>query len=283
MSFDRLTQSARIRYAELRDAVEATHAAIHALQGNIRSNEVAARNFAGNNDDNKEAQATYIEEIARLQGKLAPLQDRYRVLAGLSARVTTWIQTLAQGALISDAKPVAYEVVDDEQDIERIHRLRSEIEKLEARRKRAAESFLPVPEMRAEVARYVERMVEVGRPSLVHIDDRLEIRSNTGTSAIALLAWNDPEALKESLNLDVERHVAGLRKRGLIEMSAKNRKMSIERYDAEILAMEFEEQFFVASAVETGMQVLQRERADPRAVLGVTLERKSTRLQQAAE
>lgn len=283
MSFDRLTQRARMRFSELRDSAETAQSVIRNLQANIGANEKAARNLAGDNKDNAKAQRPFLDEIARLRTKMEPLQENYRALAGLLTRVEMFVGTIPAGGGVSDAKAVSYKVQDGEPDIERVQHVRIQIEELGARRRKAAHSFLSISELRVAVSEYVSRLAEEGKPSITLDGNRVEIKSHAGTPAICLMAWSDPEPLKASLNMDIDRLVVDLRKRGFVEMSAKARKAVIEKLDAEILALECEEQFFVRSAIESGQHVTQREKADPRAVLGVMLLRRDVWVAEAAE
>jgi hypothetical protein len=98
----------------------------------------------------------------------------------------------------------------------------------------------------------------------VHVGGRL-VSAIGDPSSLPLVFWLHREALIQKIEAQIEevsddQHA----------LTAAQRTEQISEIDRDRLAVQREEEFWVCSAIDDGMNVLRRPEADPRAVLGLT-------------
>jgi hypothetical protein len=132
----------------------------------------------------------------------------------------------------------------------------------------------PRAEVRKGLTEYVAGLVKKGKPSLVvergrpfnvRFEDRAKDFGVHEGYISAVLAWLDPEGFQARL----EALVAEIDDRNAIPTAEQEKR--IAALEAELLKLGFEEEAIITSAFASGLDLLRRGRADPRAVLGVAV------------
>ncbi|HVQ69768.1 MAG TPA: hypothetical protein VMT08_19930 [Bradyrhizobium sp.] len=214
-------------------------------------------------------------DLARYQDKLAAAQARHRTYANMNAQLRLFLQTLANDATLEDARTKPPKVVKGETLAATAMRIRLKISTLSSERSRVAACSVPMADLKKAAEQHVAELCKRGKPKIAFghgrdfrvifdatIDGQFSVRHDIG----AALAWLDRKTFLQRLVEEIE----ALPKPALA-LSAKERADRLAALDAELLALEFEEEACIEASEVEGPVLQRRPDADPRAVLGVTV------------
>lgn len=265
MSIARLTKQSSAKYAHLRDSVEEAQNRVLSIQRRIKGTEDQIRN--------NPASAGELEpEIARQRERLSPEQSRYIALSRVTTAIHTWLMHLSPNVELKDAPEEKHNVPKGQTCAAVVRGLRDEIDKLASARLSVSRALLPIHEIREQANAYVDALAEKGKPTLTMIGDKLSIVHNIegyAADAVALLAWMDPDVMKDRLWLNVGHFMKQEYAKKLPTMPKAERMAKVAELDNRILALEREEEFFVCLAEDEGTTIPRREKANPAAILCV--------------
>ncbi|MGY4433699.1 prefoldin subunit 5 [Bradyrhizobium sp. F1.13.1] len=212
-------------------------------------------------------------EIARLQGRLAELQERHRHLANLTANVRYWMSGAAGDyEMAKIPKPTRQK---GETLGQAVARVRAQIRELTAERVRIMQCGQPIDELKEQASAFVRAQQERGKPSLSFGHDRafaatFNAMTNEAWTAqhnvAAYLAWIDGPALERRLHEMLDKAP-----KPALTMSSAERASKLAAIEAELLASERDEESLIEASEEEGPVIQRRLDADPRAVLGIAL------------
>jgi hypothetical protein len=213
-------------------------------------------------------------ETARWRGKQEETQRRYRSYADLSARLEGYLLTLGPVQL-ADAKVKPAMIAKGETLGQAASRIRAKISALTVERQKVASAALAVADAKLQAAEYVAKLVERGAPKIVYGHDRdfraqfsalIDNAYTTQQDIGAHLAWLDPSSFLARLCAQID-----AAPKPLFAISAKQRAERLVTLDAELLALEFDEEAIITKSESEGPILERRPQADPRAILGVSI------------
>jgi hypothetical protein len=213
-------------------------------------------------------------EISRWRGKQEETQRWYRSYADLVARLEGYILTLGPVQL-ADAKVKTVTIAKGETLAQAAARIRAKISGLKMERQKVLQAALPIADAKLQAAEYVAKLVERGAPKIVYGHDRdfraqfsalIDNAYTTQQDIGAHLAWLDPSAFLARLCEQID-----AAPKPLFAISAKQRTERLLTLEAELLALEFDEEAIVTQSEIEGPILERRAQADPRAILGVTI------------
>lgn len=211
-----------------------------------------------------------IEEVRALQARRAA---RHGNDAQVHAQLTRWAETLPRGAVLVEEPPVELDE-DDLYDLPgAIAQIRQEIASWREMIRQIATAPPSADELKEKARAYVERLAAAAAPAF----DGTRLRfapvqsewssDSTNEKAMRLAAWIDPEALVRRLHAQIDATAAP------DGVTAADRAARREAVEQQLLEAEHTEEALVSRAIAGGLSVERRTRADPRAVLGVRVER----------
>ena len=215
-------------------------------------------------------------DIARYQDNLFVAQARHRGFADMNARLRHFLQELGNVTL-EDARTKLPKLARGETLGTAVKRIRLKIGTLSSERSRVAACGLPMEDLKKQAEQHVADLAERGRPKLHFGHDRKLNVNFTATVDTAFatkqdvgapLAWLNAPAFLQRLVEEIE----ALPKPALA-LSAKERADRLAALDAELLILEFEEEACIEASEVEGPVLSRKADADPRAVLGVIVNR----------
>jgi hypothetical protein len=270
MSTSRLTKASAAKYADMADSVEQAWSQVQSIQRRVSELEKQVRNNPASASETE-------HELSRQRARLGQEQARHIALSRVTTAVRTWLMQLGPGVELIDAESTSYEPDKGESCADAVRRLRDEIDKLSSTRTTVSRALLPVQEVRAQANAYVDALAERGKPRMALIDDKLSITHSfdgfaaNAADAAALLAWMDPDIMKDRLWLDVSHFLRAEDKNGLETMTKAKRVAKLAELDGRILALEREEEALVCRAADEGTTIPRRDNASPAVILGVVV------------
>lgn len=212
-------------------------------------------------------------EIARLQGRLAELQERHRHLANLTANVRYWMA--GAGGDYEMAKMPKPTRQKGETLGQAVARVRAHIRELAAQRVRIMQCGQPAAELKEQASAFVRGKQERGKPSLSFghgqtfaaiFNAMIDGAWTAQHDVAAYLAWIDGAALERRLHEMLDKVP-----KPALTMSSAERVSKLAAIEAELLASERDEEGLIEASEEEGPVIQRRLDADPRAILGIAL------------
>lgn len=210
-------------------------------------------------------------EASRLLSRQADLAAKHRNLADLNAAINQWLSTAT--ITLEYVKPAKPALQKGETISAAILRLRGRIAALTNERVQVMQARIPIADLKAQAAAYVDALAVRGSPRITADHGRdFEVKfegkvtwEDQGLSAKlpAILAWLDPEGFKKRLTESIDKMPPPP-----FSMSAEARAQKLIGLEAELLQCEREEEALIEASEEgEGPLVFRRITADPRAVL----------------
>ncbi|QWG13645.1 hypothetical protein KMZ29_02595 [Bradyrhizobium sediminis] len=223
------------------------------------------------------SEAANIEhELTRLRARQSELAAKHRNQADLIAAITHWLSS-ATGTL-ETVKPAKAALQKGETISAAVVRLRARIHALTTERVKVMQAGVPIADLKAQAAAYVDALVDRGRPRIIADHRRdFEVQFRVGETwsdaglagrLPAILAWLDPDQFLAKLNQTIDAMPTPP-----FAMSGKARAQKLIALEASLLQCEREEEALIESSEETGPVILRRLTADPRAVLCLGINR----------
>lgn len=218
-------------------------------------------------------------ELTRLRARQSDLAAKHRNLADLNAAITHWLSS-ATGTL-EYVKPVKAALQKGETISAAIVRLRQRIRALASERVKVMQAGLPIADLKAQAAAYVDALAGRGSPRIVadHRRDfevQFAVAENWEDQGLraklpAILAWLDPDGFKKRLTDAIDKMP-----QPAFTISGKARAQKLIGLEAELLQCEREEEALIDASEEgEGPIILRRLDADPRAILCIEISRGS--------
>ncbi|MGY4166333.1 hypothetical protein [Bradyrhizobium sp. USDA 4529] len=266
----KLTERAAERFADMTSEVEAAQDQMHAAQRRIGQIEQRIR------DKSPESQAELIapmqRELARYRSRLEVAQNTFVALSRVHTVVRTWIDQLGAGARLEDVEDQWPGPSGGEDYLDAVNRVRAEIDELRGTRSAVTRAVPPLDDLYAQADAHVDALAARGAPMLRIEGDRLVIKHEVegyADQAVVFSAWLHPDRMKEQLHEEIDRRRERERSDKLVVLSARERADRLRTMDRLILDKEYEEEFLIRDAASEGTTIPRREKADPRAILGV--------------
>jgi hypothetical protein len=224
----------------------------------------------------EDAAGSMEHEIARLRGKLGEYQTQHQSRAGVNARVREWLAKLGPGVELTMAKHSRAKLNIGETETQALARLRAEIAKLQAERRRVQSAAPTIPEMKAAASEHVAWLAKRGTPRMTAEHGRFDLAWSADTfgnpkpDAGAVLAWLDPAALTKRLHEQIDALPKALR------MTAKAKAEKLDQIAGTLLTLEREEEAFIDALESDGHTISRRSDASPAGILGVFVAKKAT-------
>src|SRR5690606_1436614 len=150
-----------------------------------------------------------------------------------------------------------------------IEKVRAEIQSAAQEARTIKTARLSNAQLKEKAAEKVKQLAAEGRMALQDLDKGLELRVRDGSqalhtrnSALAVMAWIDPDAVLNRLEADIE----ALPGEGM-DSSAKQNKLA--ELEARILESERREEALIEQALKAGQYIARRRDANPLAILGI--------------
>ncbi|MDA9521299.1 hypothetical protein XI06_13185 [Bradyrhizobium sp. CCBAU 11434] len=265
----RLPPKAHLKILALEDSEQA--ALTLASSTTRRISELRSALGLNPNSPNADAMRLEVERLELLQRKH---QDQHRQRADLNNRVRRYLSTLPARAHLADARPARIKLKDGETFLAAIERIRTQIAHLASDRLNVEQSGLPVSEMKAQAKKWITESAIRGRPTIKASHDRFEVifvdpaAYSMHLDVPSLLAWFDPQGMELKLNELIDAMPAPKLALTPSEKIERLRKIADDVLDQERL-----EEAIIVLAEETGQHVPRRPNCDPRALLGLVVDR----------
>lgn len=227
--------------------------------------------------------ATLEAVTAELQRAAAQQSDRTERLANgerLAAALRDWIDRQPVGTALCAHPTRPPSLEKDDSYASALARVRSEIAAAKGEVEQARAAPLPKSELKREARRYVERLAELGRPSITTHSGTFAISWQLGLNtpisqtsrlqelgpvnpALATLAWLDAGTMIRRLEQEID---ALPQQDGI---ASTDRPRSVAQIAERLLDLERGEEALIVAALESGLAVQRRPDANPLAVLGL--------------
>jgi uncharacterized phage infection (PIP) family protein YhgE len=221
-------------------------------------------------------QAADIEfELTRLRATQGKAQQKFEALSSLLANLRMWLSQVKPHVQLVDAKSVKIKERSGESIFDAIDRTRSEISKMASELRDVRDAGLPLDEVKAQAAKWVEQQARRASPKITATQKEFNIEFGVQSSFtnpapdfgafMALLAGDD---LLDLLCKEIEK----LPVPKLVLTPAERDKRMGETKES-LLRLERTEEQLIILAEQDDHVVPRRPAADPAAVLGVVVER----------
>jgi hypothetical protein len=224
---------------------------------------------------------------AEVRGQLERERDRHgarcRAISALVHRLNEFLVKLPSGTVLEVVAAETIELRDGAALTSAIENVRREIGSVQGQLAVIRAAPLPVEDQRQAVAAYVERLAQTARPFASVVQNgtlRLGFKDVLiePEQTLALLAWIDPEKVRDALT-------------GLLEaqpprigaMPASERIARVAELEKTLCELERAEESMIERAGKLGIDVLRRTDADPRAVLGLLIKPRAAKPQTATQ
>ncbi|MET3302625.1 hypothetical protein [Bradyrhizobium diazoefficiens] len=218
------------------------------------------------------------QEVMLLREKLDDHTDRHRSLSDLNAAVRRYLEMLPANAILSDAKRTKVRPKANESFQTAVDRVRREIAGFLSERFRVQQAGLPIEEIRAKARDWVARCAKTARPHITATHNEFAISFSVFDERAsvplhdmaAIMAFMFPERLTQRIDDVIE----GMPKPALA-MTAEQKAKRLREIKDLLYERETEEEALVSLAEEQGQTIDRRPTADPRAILGLLVDRHS--------
>jgi hypothetical protein len=204
---------------------------------------------------------------------------RHRALAALGHKINEWLMRLPANAVLEMMPAADIKLRDGETWIDAIEATRKDVSSLQGQLQVVRAAPLPLDDQRQAVAAYVERLGRQAQPAVSVVQNgtlRVGFRDVLveAEQTLALLAWIDPEKVRDALTglLEGAPRVVGA-------MGASEKQQRLAELEAKLLELERAEEALVEQANKSGIDILRRPDASPPCVLGVIVKARAAKPQ----
>jgi hypothetical protein len=264
-----LPQKARQKFAVLKEELDGAQALVNSTLARI-----AETNRVLGYDPEKTADLEF--ELTRLRANLGKYQQRFEGLSSLVANIRHVIGELKPNVVLSDWKPGKLKERSGETVFDAIDRTRTEIADKARELRDVRDAGLPVDELRAQAAKWVQTQALRCTPKITASQREFKIEFGQQTSFTtpppdlpAFLCWLDPDAVLELLTKQID----ALPVPKLVLTPAERDHKLVETKEALLRLERIEEELIWQSEQDHEQKIYRRPAADPLAVLGIVVER----------
>ncbi|UVO28343.1 hypothetical protein [Bradyrhizobium arachidis] len=228
-----------------------------------------------NNPDGPSSDAIR-EEITLLRRKQSNHADRYRECADVNAAIRRYLESLPANVVVEDAKRTKVKLKPGENYSTAVERVRREIAGLVSERLRVQQAGLPIEEIREKARDWITQRSRLARPYVTANHDQFTVRFDVYvenapipiTDVAAIMAWLYPERFAKKINEIIDQMP-----KPVLALSAEEKSQRLREIKGSLYELEVEEESLISAAEEQGHIIARRVTADPKAILGLVLNR----------
>lgn len=267
----KLPKAAQLKILRLEDAEQQAQTLISSTVRRIGELE----RIIMNNPDGDRGDAIR-EEIAMLRERRDEHTDRHRSCCDVNGAIRRYLEMLPANAVLSDAKRIKVRPKTGESVTEAVDRIRRDIGKLVAEKFQVEQAGLPTHEIRAKARDWISRCAETARPQITATHNEFAITFNVYDQRAsvpmpdiaAIMAFLDPEKLTKRIDEAIEQMP-----KPRLALSAEQKAKRLREIKDLLYERETEEEALISLAEEQGQTIDRRPTADPRAILGLVVDR----------
>ncbi|RXH05692.1 hypothetical protein [Bradyrhizobium guangzhouense] len=230
------------------------------------------------NNLNAERAEACLEEIGLLRQKQEQHSDRHRECADVNAAISRYLAQIPANVFLSDAKRGKAKLKAGETHAVAVDRVRGEIATVVSERQRVQQAGLPIADIRAKAAQWIDQRRRFARPKLTVSHDQFDVRfdlyidnSSVPVPDMAgMMAYLFPERFAKRLDELISEMPEPAFALTVEEKSARLKDIRARLYELEV-----EEEALISAADELGQIIPRRSTADPRAILGLEINREA--------
>ncbi|MHC2415869.1 hypothetical protein ACVJGC_008460 [Bradyrhizobium diazoefficiens] len=268
----KLPKAAQLKILRLEDAEQQAQTLISSTVRRIGELERVIMN----NPDGDRGDAVR-EEIALLRERKDEHTDRHRSCCDVNAAIRRYLGMLPAGAVLSDAKKIKVRPRGGESFVAAVDRVRHDIANLVSERFQVQQCGLPVEEIRAKAREWIARHGQTARPRITATHNEFAISfevydekaSVPMPDIAAIMAFLYPEKLTKRIDEAIEQMP-----KPRLSLSAEQKAKRLREIKDLLYEREAEEEALISLAEEQGQTVDRRPTADPRAILGIVVDRR---------
>ncbi|MBB4259527.1 hypothetical protein [Bradyrhizobium sp. CIR3A] len=218
------------------------------------------------------------EEIALLCERRDEHTDRHRSFCDVNAAIRRYLEMLPANAVLSDAKRIKVRPKAGESFHDAVDRVRREIAGLVSERFRVAQAGLPKEEIQARARDWVAQCAKTARPRITATHNEFAISFDVFDERAsvplhdmaAIMAFLYPERFLKRIDEIIDQMP-----KPTLAMSAEQKAKRLRDIKDRLFGCEVEEEGLISLAEEQGQTIDRRPTADPRAILGLVVDRHS--------
>ncbi|MEY9731727.1 hypothetical protein [Bradyrhizobium yuanmingense] len=269
----KLPKAAQLKILRLEDAEQQAQTLISSTVRRIGELErIIMNNPDGDNGD------AIREEIALLRDRRDEHTDRHRSCCDVNAAIRRYLGMLPANAVLSDTKRLRVRPKAGESFADAVDRVRREIANLVSERFQVQQCGLPIEEIRAKARDWISRHAQTARPRIIATHNEFAISfevydekaSVPMPDIAAIMAFLYPERLTKRIEEVIEQMP-----KPRLALSAEQKAKRLREIKDLLYERETEEEALISSAEEQGQTIDRRPTADPRAILGLVVDRHS--------
>lgn len=266
-----LPKAAQLKILRLEDAEQQAQTLISSTVRRIGELE----RIIMNNPDGDRGDAIR-EEIAMLRERRDEHTDRHRSCCDVNAAIRRYLEMLPANAVLSDAKRIKARPRAGESFADAVHRVRRDIGNLVAEKFQVQQAGLPIEEIRAKAHDWISRHAQTARPRITATHNEFAISfeiydekaSVPMPDIAAIMAFLYPEKLTKRIDEAIEQMP-----KPRLALSAELKAKRLREIKDLLYKRETEEEALISLAEEQGQTIDRRPTADPRAILGLVVDR----------
>ncbi|SCB51229.1 hypothetical protein GA0061098_1015111 [Bradyrhizobium shewense] len=267
----KLPKAAQLKILRLEDAEQQAQTLISSTVRRIGELE----RIIMNNPDGDRGDAVR-EEIALLRERKDEHTDRHRSCCDVNAAIRRYLGMLPANAVLSDAKNIKVRPRGGESFVAAVDRVRRDIANLVSERFQVQQCGLPVEEIRAKARDWIARHAQTARPRITATHNEFAISfevydenaSVPMPDIAAIMAFLYPEKLTKRIDEAIEQMP-----KPRLSLSAEQKGKRLREIKDLLYERETEEEALISLAEEQGQTIDRRPTADPRAILGLVVDR----------
>ncbi|MCW2078284.1 UNVERIFIED_ORG: hypothetical protein M2193_000459 [Bradyrhizobium japonicum] len=266
-----LPKAAQLKILRLEDAEQQAQTLISSTVRRIGELE----RIIMNNPDGDRGDAVR-EEIALLRERRDEHTDRHRSCCDVNAAIRRYLGMLPANAVLSDARKVKVRPRGGESFVAAVDRVRRDIANLVSERFQVQQCGLPVEEIRAKARDWIASQTQTARPRITATHNEFAISfevydekaSVPMPDIAAIMAFLYPEKLTKRIDEAIEQMP-----KPRLSLSAEQKAKRLREIKDLLYERETEEEALISLAEEQGQTIDRRPTADPRAILGLVVDR----------
>ena len=218
-------------------------------------------------------------ELARMLAKQTAQQVRFRESSQLLAGLEHWLQNLPRNVVLEDIKKHSKPKFKGSA-VEAVEAIRDKLKTLRKDISAVQRATPTAEEMKAAVRATVQANGDRARPKITATEHKFDVTFGTldfSTRAITpfeIECWLHPDDVVAKLDAEIDALPVSP-----LALSAADKAARLEELSAAMLSLERDEEALIAGSAQ---EIARRPQADPRAVLGVIIVKK-TKMPETAE
>lgn len=267
----KLPKAAQLKILRLEDAEQQAQTLISSTVRRIGELE----RIIMNNPDGDRGDAIR-QEIALLRERRDEHTDRHRSCCDVNAAIRRYLGMLTANAVLSDAKRIKVRPRTGESFADAVDRVRRDIGNLVAEKFQVQQAGLPIEEIRAKARDWISRHAQTARPRITATHNEFAISFEVYDEKAlvpmpdiaAIMAFLYPEKLMKRIEEAIEQMP-----KPRLALSAEQKARRLREISDLLYERETEEEALISMAEEQRQSIDRRPTADPRAILGLVVDR----------